>query len=959
VHTTENGKETHKIELNTIPRTDDLCGAVAKLPDHTAFVARKNRDSSRSAEALSRARRSLTVPIFLGLLCLLVYNANLRQIGAGDTLPARYLPLNIWRYGTLELDPIARWVANGHAITSPRDRPSTDSAAGNYLQPWAYWMIRNHQHHLVSLYPVVAPVLIAPLYLPAVAYLHTRGWKQPEVDRVAEIMEKLSASILAAGASILVYLLLRRDGFRWSLGLALAFAFGTNTWMISSQALWQHGAGELLIALALLLTVLVATPARLAALGAVCVAIAANRPPDALIAGAIVLCILWTQGRNAVWLLAGAAPPLAAVLYYNLGVIGNIAGGYGIIAAGAAQSFHDSIWSAVAGLLISPGRGLLIFSPFLIFLPLGLWQRLRTKATRGLAIALAAAVVAQLFVYAKVDWRAGASWGPRFLTDLLPVAVWMLAPASLGLRLLGRSVLILTMIASVGVQAIGAFWYTKTSDDAIFAGDRTSMKGAWDFANVPFLAELRHPRARGQLQCEAAASIDRIGTTMHVTAAETPLILRPGDVLEGWAVACGRAPTQLILLIDGIVIGSTKDFLPQSEVEVPMPANSGSGWRISATTDGVEPGERMLQLGIQIEPRSHIRIVHEQPVIVMAQQPVKANEAWVSPSVLNAMATHAASMLRDRQSAEGYWLTSYTAEPRFEAAHPEMNTFLTAMMVDFLSPVARARGLDDAMERARAHLGAQIESDGLVRYHGRPDGPTIGKLGCAITPDADDTALAWRIVRPGASDPRRQKMLDELARYRDARGLYRTWLAPRDRYQCLDPGNDPNPADATIQMHMYMMMRELDPATASRLCRALERHIGDKDLWVYYADAPLVPFLRGAELRQQGCAIPLLTDRLARPAAGQEIWSEVARRLERMMTSSPSPNDKRAIGDLLARLGRDDFAELRRTPPLLYHNDQTAKVPRYYWSEDFGYALWLRLYDAARMDAESLARSSQ
>ena len=214
---------------------------------------------------------------------------------------------------------------------------------------------------------------------------------------------------------------------------------------------------------------------------------------------------------------------------------------------------------------------------------------------------------------------------------------------------------------------------------------------------MPFLAELRHPRARGQLQCEAAASIDRIGTTMHVTAAETPLILRPSDVLEGWAVACGRAPTQLILLIDGIVIGSTKDFLPQSEVEVPMPANSGSGWRISATTDGVEPGERMLQLGIQIEPRSHIRIVHEQPVIVVAQQPVKANEAWVSPSVLNAMATHAASMLRDRQSAEGYWLTSYTAGPRFEAAHLEMNTFLTAMMVDFLSPVARARGLDDAM----------------------------------------------------------------------------------------------------------------------------------------------------------------------------------------------------------------------------------------------------------------------
>jgi hypothetical protein len=32
-------------------------------------------------------------------------------------------------------------------------------------------------------------------------------------------------------------------------------------------------------------------------------------------------------------------------------------------------------------------------------------------------------------------------------------------------------------------------------------------------------------------------------------------------------------------------------------------------------------------------------------------------------------------------------------------------------------------------------------------------------------------------------------------------------------------------------------------------------------------------------------------------------------------------------------------------PPLLYHNDLTATVSRYYWSEDVGYALWLRLYD--------------
>jgi hypothetical protein len=324
------------------------------------------------------------------------------------------------------------------------------------------------------------------------------------------------------------------------------------------------------------------------------------------------------------------------------------------------------------------------------------------------------------------------------------------------------------------------------------------------------------------------------------------------------------------------------------------------------------------------------------------------------------MADHAASVLRSRQSAAGYWLTSYTAGLRFEAPLPEMNTFLTAMMVDFLSPIARERSLGDLVERARRHLAAQIESDGLVRYHGLPNGPTIGTLGCVITPDADDTALAWRITGgAGAADPRRERMLKELADYRDARGLYRTWLAPREKYQCLDPGRDPNPADATIQMHVYLMLRELDPPAATGLCSALERASDGDDLWVYYAKAPLIPFLRSAELRRQDCALALPTNRLAHPAAGQEVWSEVVRRLVAAMVSPPSTSDRQAMFALLARIGSDDFAELRRTPPLLYHNDLTATVSRYYWSEDFGYALWLRLYSAALSEANSSAATSQ
>jgi hypothetical protein len=944
---------------------------------------------SSSGSILFRPQ-SWKAPILLGLCCFLVYNANLRQIGAGDTTPARYLPLILWHNGTLSLDANARLVAHGHSMIPEWNRDRTAGADGNvnYFEPWAYWMVRARQNQLASLYPVVAPLLVAPLYFPAVVWLNKHGWEQPRIDRVAVLMEKISASLLASIASVLMFLVLRRDCIRWSLPLAMAFAFGTNTWMISSQALWQHGSGELLIALSLLLISpeewAPATPVRTALLGAVCVFMAANRPPDALIAGAIVLFTIWSpgrgaiwspgRGRSALWLLAGAVVPLAALLYYNLHFIGNLAGGYGM--APASKAFFHLNLSGMAGLLVSPARGLLVFSPFLVFIPVGLIQRFRAPSSRALAVALSLAAAAQFLVYSQADWRAGVSWGPRWLTDLLPILVWMLAPTLVVLRPAARWLLVLAMAASVGVQTIGAFCYTGTSDARIFAGTPASMSGAWNPRNVPFLTELSHPRARGDILCDTSGAIDRVGQTRLRGIGGVPgvPVLENGGVVEGWTLICGRTPAEVLVLIDGISVGSTQGFLPRADVNKAMQTVSPSGWRISANTRGVSQGERVLQVAARVEPSSDIRIVNEKRVFVITQgfpgnsvgMPQESGSAAEAPPSsapeLGAMAAQVDTLLRARQSRYGFWLTSYTKELRYEAPRQEMNTYLTSMLVDLLSPVARQQSLDDVVERARRHLAAQIESNGLVRYHGLPEGlpsgPGIGTLGCVITPDADDTALVWRIAGRiagyGVGDPRRQLMLGELAHYRDARGLYRTWLAPQNQYQCLDPGKDPDPADIAINMHVYLMLREFDPPAAFHLCNALQRSFGDENTWVYYKKTALVPYLRSAELRRFGCAIPLPTDRLALPVAGQEIWSEAVRLLVEITTSPPDASVRKAIDNLLARIGSDDFAELRRSPPMLYHNDLSATVPRFYWSEDFGYALWLRLYEAVRAETGEL-----
>jgi hypothetical protein len=142
----------------------------------------------------------------------------------------------------------------------------------------------------------------------------------------------------------------------------------------------------------------------------------------------------------------------------------------------------------------------------------GLIERLRTPSSRALAVALSFAVAAQFLLYSQADWRAGVSWGPRWLTDTLPILMWLIAPAPMVLRLRARWLLMLAMAASVVVQTIGAFWYTKASDERIFAGNPGSMRGAWNPRSLPFLVELRHPRPHGVLQC-GSASIDRGSNT--------------------------------------------------------------------------------------------------------------------------------------------------------------------------------------------------------------------------------------------------------------------------------------------------------------------------------------------------------------------------------------------------------------------------------------------------------------
>ena len=444
--------------------------------------------------------------VLLVLAALAVYNLNFRVIQDGDTVPARLLPFALWRAGSVNLDSVA-----GLASTVPPGKPYHE----------AYWLHRSPAGHLYGTYPIVTPVLVAPLYAPAAAYLAWRGWEPWRLQNASLRMEKLAASLLAALSVGLFYLLARRAaGPARALLAAVAYGFATGTWVISGQALWLHGMGELLAVCALLAATARGSAASLVAAGLACGLLAANRPPDAALAAGVLVYLVIRHRARALLAVAAAAAAAAPFVLYNLVAFGHSAGGYAWAVSGAHPYLSHPLLPGLAGLLLSPGKGLLIFSPFLWFLA-GRAVAQRPTAGEGpgagpaavhepppagsappspsarpdrlLELAVVAAVLAQLYVYARADFRAGACYGPRYLTDLLPVLVWLLVPVVARLRGSGLRTFVAAVVAGIAIQAVGAFCYPRGKTDDLFYPpglDRMVIAPAvWSPRNAPFFVE--------------------------------------------------------------------------------------------------------------------------------------------------------------------------------------------------------------------------------------------------------------------------------------------------------------------------------------------------------------------------------------------------------------------------------------------------------------------------------------
>ena len=152
------------------------------------------------------------------------------------------------------------------------------------------------------------------------------------------------------------------------------------------------------------------------------------RPTNSLSIAIFTLYVFLAYRRYFLRYLLWALPVVVPFLIFNLSL-------YHAVLSTYYQSYQDfrigaDFGEALLGPWISPSRGLLIYSPILIFAAWGLGLNLKRSPQRRIDLALLAIVALHSLVLASWQmWWGGWSYGPRMMTDLLPYFMYWLIPA--------------------------------------------------------------------------------------------------------------------------------------------------------------------------------------------------------------------------------------------------------------------------------------------------------------------------------------------------------------------------------------------------------------------------------------------------------------------------------------------------------------------------------------------------
>jgi hypothetical protein len=363
------------------------------------------------------------------------------------------------------------------------------------------WQTSERDGHLYYDVPFGVAAVSLPFVALGTAIDAVAGTQLTTIDATPPTLDPIIASLFTAACALVVYLLALEQLGRVKPALAamVVFAFATPAVSTTSRALWMHGPSMLAVAITLYLLLRARSDDRtnlLTAAGAVIAAAYFIRPTNSVSVIAFTVYVVATYRRDAWRWLVGLVATSAVFVAINLTLYGMVLQPY---FRASRLAFSSQVPEALAGNLISPARGLFVYCPFLLA---GAWivvGKVRTRTLTSLDATLLAILAGHwLAVSLFPHWWGGWSYGPRFMSDVMPLAMWFVIPAISELSspesrrhhpaLAG--LFALAIVWSVLVNSLAAL------DSAGFAWNvephiDLHPERIWDWSDAPFLTFFR------------------------------------------------------------------------------------------------------------------------------------------------------------------------------------------------------------------------------------------------------------------------------------------------------------------------------------------------------------------------------------------------------------------------------------------------------------------------------------
>lgn len=373
--------------------------------------------------------------LLLFFITLIIYNLNSYYVGSADTTPNILLPISLIKEGNFDFNEFYNREINNNQLP---------------------YLFREVNGKIISSYPTMPGILNLPVFV--ISFI--LGFN---IDAYYLELSKISSSIIVSLAVLFFYLTLKQilNKPKNALFFTIIFALATNVWALASQGIWQHGPALLFVNLSLFFLFNKSEKNRPWAglfLGLTII----NRPVNSLIALPLLVYIFFIQPKIKWKTLILFTLPLIFIAIYSLYYWGNIFSvGQKFFADGG--SFNGNLVTGLAGILVSPSRGLFIYTPLFIFSFIYLFYQLFSSRSLPIYKYFAIIVILVLLLYGKFSawWGGCIFYGYRYLIDLIPFLVIFLAKfweEQLNNKKSLKVILIILFFFSVYVQLIGAFF---------------------------------------------------------------------------------------------------------------------------------------------------------------------------------------------------------------------------------------------------------------------------------------------------------------------------------------------------------------------------------------------------------------------------------------------------------------------------------------------------------------------